>query len=186
MLTDVRRNQPGVPAPLPEAPCHGPRFLHRLALRSRLPRLSAVLVGSVSCLALPSALGALIQAVAAYRDRQAFPPTGRLVDVGGYQLHLQVMGEQHTGPTVILDAGLISFSTNWYWVQTQLAESVRVVAYDRAGLGWSEAGPPPRDAHQNAAELHAALHKAGIRGAYILAGHSYGGLVARICRPVSR
>ncbi len=102
------------------------------------------------------------------------------MDVGAHRLHLQVMGEGHTGPTVILDAGMASFSTNWHWVQSDLASSVRVVAYDRAGLGWSEPGPEPRDAHQSATELHLALQRASIGGPYVVAGHSYGGLVARV------
>jgi pimeloyl-ACP methyl ester carboxylesterase len=89
------------------------------------------------------------------------------------------MGEQHTGPTVVLEAGLDSFSTNWYWVQTDLASSLRVVAHDRAGLGWSEPGPGPHDARQSATELHVALQRAGLSGPYLLAGHSYGGLVSR-------
>jgi pimeloyl-ACP methyl ester carboxylesterase len=80
---------------------------------------------------------------------------------------------------VVLDAGMISFSSNWAWVQPELAKSVRVVAYDRAGLGWSDPGPTPRDAGTSSRELHAALRSAGITGPYVLAGHSYGGLTVR-------
>jgi pimeloyl-ACP methyl ester carboxylesterase len=148
--------------------------------QARPGRLIAVLVGALGLVVALGGFGAFAQAVAAHQDRQAFPPPGRLVDVGGHRLHLQVMGEQHTGPTVVLEAGLDSFSTNWHWVQSDLASSVRVVAYDRAGLGWSEPGPPPRDARQSATELHVALQRAGIGGPYLLAGHSYGGLVARV------
>lgn len=126
-----------------------------------------------------AALGALYQAFAARRDSARFPAPGRTVDVGGHRLHMQVMGEAIDGPTVVLDAGLDSFSTNWYWVQTALASSMRVVAYDRAGLGWSDPGSPPRDAYRSASELHTALERAGIRAPYVLAGHSYGGLVVR-------
>jgi pimeloyl-ACP methyl ester carboxylesterase len=54
------------------------------------------------------------------------------------------------------------------------------VAYDRAGLGWSDHGPWPRDAAQSATELHTALQRADIRGPYVLVGHSYGGLVTRM------
>jgi len=43
------------------------------------------------------------------------------------------MGDRQPGPTVLLEAGMASFSTNWYWVQTTLATTSRVVAYDRAG-----------------------------------------------------
>jgi pimeloyl-ACP methyl ester carboxylesterase len=55
----------------------------------------------------------------------------------------------------------------------------RVVAYDRAGLGWSDPGPAPRDARRIADELRAALRAAGIPPPYVLAGHSFGGLPAR-------
>jgi pimeloyl-ACP methyl ester carboxylesterase len=54
-----------------------------------------------------------------------------------------------------------------------------VVAYDRAGLGWSDPAPTPHDAHTSARDLHAALQAAGIPGPYVVAGHSYGGLVVR-------
>jgi pimeloyl-ACP methyl ester carboxylesterase len=47
-------------------------------------------------------------------------------------------------------------------------------------MGWSEAGPPPRNAQQFAKELHTLLHNAGIPGPYVLAGHSMGGLTVRV------
>jgi pimeloyl-ACP methyl ester carboxylesterase len=122
---------------------------------------------------------ALAQALATRRDRQRFPAPGRLVDVGGYRLHLNVMGDDKGEPTVILDAGMVSFSSNWAWVQPEVAKVTRVVAYDRAGLGWSDAAPKPRDAGQSAKDLHMALHNANIPGPYVLAGHSYGGMVVR-------
>ena len=102
-----------------------------------------------------------------------------MVAVNGHRLHLHRMGDVQPGPTVILDAGMVSFSPNWAWVQPEVARAAPVVAYDRAGLGWSETGPAPRDAAQSAKELHEALIAAAIPGPYVLAGHSYGGLVVR-------
>lgn len=102
-----------------------------------------------------------------------------MVDVGGFRMHLDVRGESRGKPTVVLEAGLGSFSANWHWVQQALMEHARVVAYDRAGLGWSDPSPGPRDAGTMAAELHTALQTAGIEGPYVLAGHSFGGLVVR-------
>ena len=125
------------------------------------------------------AIAVVGQSLAAKRDARRFPPPGRLVDVGGFRIHLQVQGDDRAGPTVVLEAGLGSFSPNWYWVQQALAPHVRVVSYDRAGLGWSDPSPAPRDAGTMAVELHAALHAAGIPGPYVLAGHSFGGLVVR-------
>jgi pimeloyl-ACP methyl ester carboxylesterase len=141
--------------------------------------MSVWMLGIAGLLGAGAVAGVLLQAFAAGRDAAQYRPPGRMVDVGGYRIHMQVMGEGFSGPTVVLDAGLDSFSTNWYWVQTALASSMRVVAYDRAGLGWSDDGSPPRDAHHSAADLHAALQQAGVGGPYVLAGHSYGGLVVR-------
>jgi pimeloyl-ACP methyl ester carboxylesterase len=81
---------------------------------------------------------------------------------------------------VVLDSGLGGTSLDWRLVQPELATLSRVVAYDRAGLGWSEPGPGPRTAGRIADELHTALHNAGIPGPYILVAHSNGAKDARI------
>lgn len=52
-------------------------------------------------------------------------------------------------------------------------------SYDRAGQGWSDPGPEPRDGEHIAQDLHALLQNASIPGPYVLAGHSYGGLFVR-------
>jgi pimeloyl-ACP methyl ester carboxylesterase len=96
----------------------------------------------------------------------------------GRRLHMVVMGEDKGQPTVILEQGMGSFSSNWYWVQSDLAAITRVVAYDRAGLGWSDPlpGGQPHNALGNARALHTALVNAGISGPYVLVGHSAGGI----------
>jgi pimeloyl-ACP methyl ester carboxylesterase len=91
-----------------------------------------------------------------------------------------VAGEQTTAPAVILEAGMASMSANWAWVRDDLARDGLVVSYDRAGLGWSDRGGGSMDAVTSAAELHTALEAAGIDPPYVLAGHSYGGLVVRM------
>ena len=130
-------------------------------------------------LAAACATGYAWQSAAARRDERRFPPPGRMVDVGGFRLHLDVRGDNPGKPTVVLEAGLGSFSPNWHWVRHELARELTVVAYDRAGLGWSDPSPAPRDAGTMAAELHTAMHAIGISGPYVLAGHSFGGLVVR-------
>ena len=47
--------------------------------------------------------------------------------------------------------------------------------YDRAGVGFSGAGPMPRTSVRIADELHSALRTAGIDGRYILVGNAFGG-----------
>jgi pimeloyl-ACP methyl ester carboxylesterase len=83
-------------------------------------------------------------------------------------------------PTVILEAAADMMSADWGWVQPDIATRTRVCAYDRAGMGWSEAGPLPRDARHVAHELHTLLTKANIPRPYVLVGHSAGGLYVRL------
>jgi pimeloyl-ACP methyl ester carboxylesterase len=103
---------------------------------------------------------------------------GRLIDVGGFRLHLNCAGEGR--PTVVLDAALGGSSVSWALVQPEVAKFARVCSYDRAGFGWSEAGPMPRTAGRIADELRTLLDRAGERPPFVLVGHSFGGLVARI------
>jgi pimeloyl-ACP methyl ester carboxylesterase len=123
-------------------------------------------------------IGAIYQTVATELDQRAYPPPGELVDVGDHSLHINCVGEG--SPTVILEAASGGMSAHWVRVQQQVAQTTRVCAYDRAGLGWSEPGPEPRDARQVSGELHTLLTNAGIEGPYVLVGHSYGGLYARM------
>src|SRR4030095_2709756 len=110
-----------------------------------------------------------------------FPPPGKLVDVGGWRLHLNCTGEARASqPTVILEAGLGDFSVEWSLVQPGVAKFARVCSYDRAGTGWSEMGPNPRTMRQIVFELHTLLEKAGVRPPYALVGHSYGGVLVRL------
>jgi pimeloyl-ACP methyl ester carboxylesterase len=141
--------------------------------------MSVLLVVVAAVLAVTIA-GAVLQEVASRRDRRRFPPPGRLVDVGGHRLHLHVTGTAAVRPTVVLEAGMASMSANWAWVQADLERDGRVVSYDRAGLGWSERGTRPVDAGTSAEDLHAALRAADVPPPYVLAGHSYGGLVVRM------
>lgn len=109
--------------------------------------------------------------------RENLPP-GKLIDVGGYNMHLYCMGEG--SPTVILEAGLNDFHVSWSKVQAEIAKDVRVCSYDRAGLGWSEASPHPRTSEVMAEELRTLLTNSGIEGPYILVGHSFGGIIVRL------
>jgi pimeloyl-ACP methyl ester carboxylesterase len=123
-------------------------------------------------------IGAAYQATASITDSRNHPPPGRLVDVGGYSLHISCLG--NGTPTVILDALFPGTVSNWAWVQPEIAKTTRVCADDRAGLGWSDSGPMPRDAVQHAAELRTLLANAGVTGPYVLVGHSLGGLSVRM------
>jgi pimeloyl-ACP methyl ester carboxylesterase len=108
----------------------------------------------------------------------AYPPTGKLVDIGGYKLHINATGKG--SPTVVLIAGAGDFSFDWSLVQPEVSRFARVASYDRAGMAWSDPGPTPRTMAQEAYELHLLLMKAAIPPPYVLVGHSVGGLIARV------
>jgi pimeloyl-ACP methyl ester carboxylesterase len=123
-------------------------------------------------------VGYIYEGLGETADAKAYPPPGQLVDVGGYHLHINCTG---TGsPTVVIEAGLGDWSTGWDVVQQEVTRRTRVCTYDRAGWGWSEVGPLPRDAAQFAKELHTLLQNANIPGPYVMVGHSLGGLGVRV------
>ena len=108
------------------------------------------------------------------------PAPGRLIDLGGYRLHLWCTGTVAPGrPTVVLSAGGGDFAADWSLVQRPLSDSARVCSYDRPGYGWSDPGPESRTFRQEASELHTALQKAGERAPLVLVGHSLGAFVVR-------
>jgi pimeloyl-ACP methyl ester carboxylesterase len=105
-------------------------------------------------------------------------PPGQLVDLGTHRLYLHCKG---TGrPSVIMEAGLGGLGLEWTYVQDHLARDLQACVYDRAGYGWSEAGPSPRTSARIADELLALLQKSGISAPYILVGHSFGGYTMQL------
>ncbi|HXE79778.1 MAG TPA: alpha/beta hydrolase [Vicinamibacterales bacterium] len=107
-----------------------------------------------------------------------FPPPGRLIDVGTHRLHIHCLGSGT--PAVILDAALGGSSLSWTFVHPEVARVTTACAYDRAGFGWSEAGPLPRTARRIVDELDVLVRRAGVPPPYVLVGHSFGGLAMRL------
>jgi pimeloyl-ACP methyl ester carboxylesterase len=140
-------------------------------------RIWRPLLGLVVVLLALAVAGATYQAIATELAERAYPPPGEMVDVRGYSLHINCVGQG--SPTVVLDAGSGGFSAHWVLVQREVSHTTRVCSYDRAGMGWSEMGPEPRDAKQISSELHTLLKGANIEGPYVLVGHSFGGLYVR-------
>jgi pimeloyl-ACP methyl ester carboxylesterase len=124
-------------------------------------------------------IAALVAATASTAQSPAPTPAplGKMVDLGGYRIHLYCTGSGKQ--TVMLSPGGGDFSFAWYLVQQRLQNSARVCSYDRGGSAWSDPGPQPLTLRQEAYELELALKLSGEKGPYILAGHSIGGLVVR-------
>lgn len=128
-------------------------------------------------LAVSISLFLTLSARAKARLKRQYSPTGQMIDIGGYRLHMHMEGEGTS--TVILDSGAGGIGLSWELVRPVIARSTRVITYDRAGLGWSDPSPKPRTADVMAEELHTMLANANISAPYILVGHSLGGAVAR-------
>ena len=105
------------------------------------------------------------------------PPPGENYIVDGHKMHMYCSG--NGSPTIVLDAGLGNDALIWGGVQPELSKTTRVCAFDRAGFGWSEARPAPRDADHIAAELHGLLTQAKVDGPIVLMGHSISGIYMR-------
>jgi pimeloyl-ACP methyl ester carboxylesterase len=124
-------------------------------------------------------VGLFYQAVSEALDRRKYPPQGELINIGGFRLHLNCIGQGT--PTVVMDAGGGAPSIAWGLVPSEIAQFTRVCTYDRAGFGWSDPNPRvPRTSQQSVDELHLLLTKAGISPPYILVGHSLGGVNMRL------
>jgi len=123
-----------------------------------------------------------MQQVATWHASTPVDHPGTMVDVGGHRLYLQCAGSG--SPTIVWEAG--GGGSGWdsaaEYLMGRLAETSRVCVYDRAGLGWSDTGPNVEFSHwsQAVTDLHTVLAKAGEKGPYVMAGHSYGGLLARL------
>lgn len=81
---------------------------------------------------------------------------------------------------MVLDAALGGSSISWSWVQPEIANLTRVCSYDRGGFGWSDAAPMPRTAGRMVDELRRLLDRGRVPPPFVLVGHSFGGLIARI------
>lgn len=144
--------------------------------RQNIPGRRGLFIYPVTFAMVVAGLGGLYQATTKAPEAAAGAMPGRLVDVGGYRLHLSCTG---TGsPTVVLLNGLGQTSPQWARIVPTVAQSARVCAYDRAGQGWSEDSPNRADSTHAAADLHRLLASAGESGPYVLAGHSSGGVHA--------
>ena len=131
--------------------------------------------------------GALVLALVAATALQWFlshlalernPPPGEVVVAGGRQMHLLCQGQG--SPAVILESGIPGTSLGWVSVMEDIASFARVCAYDRAGYAWSEARPEPRTISNITRELRDLLRTARVDPPYVLAGHSFGGLVVQL------
>ena len=144
-------------------------------MRRRLKQ-AGLLIGIPTIIVLT--IGVTYQGIATPLERRDFPSPGHKIDVGGHQLHIYCTGEGI--PTVILEAPATGLSAAWGWIQPSVAQQTRVCSYDRAGLGWSEAGDSPYNPSQVPLELKRLLEGEKIQGPIVAVGDSLGALFVQM------
>jgi len=132
-----------------------------------LNKLTAVIAFVICALCVPC--------VAQTENQSKYPPPGRLVDVGGYRVHINCTG---TGSPTVLIVGS-GYSFDWGLVQPDASKTTQVCTYDTAASAWSDPGPVPT-CFSRIAEIHNLLNNAGIKGPVVLVGHSIGAVFARL------
>lgn len=159
--------------------------------------LLAVAIAGMGIFAIALVSGALYEQTQRARDRERYPRIGREIDIGGRTLNIDCAGSGQ--PAVILESGAnwavksavtdprTMFSNggprpgySWVEIQRALASLTTVCWYDRAGAGWSDLGPYPRDSSSQARDLHALLRAARVPPPYVLVGESSAALDARV------
>lgn len=118
----------------------------------------------------------ILSAIALYLPTRS--QTFTRVAVEGRSIRMLVSGSGES--TVVFENGGGPPLEMWGKVQPDVSRFAKTVSYDRAGVGLSEDGPPPRDGRQIAKELRDALRAAGLPPPYVLVGASLGGLYIRV------
>jgi pimeloyl-ACP methyl ester carboxylesterase len=101
----------------------------------------------------------------------------RRVDIGGAVLEAELLG---AGPvTVVFENGLGTSLDEWDAVVPDVSSRARVVRYDRRRAS-SSGALSPRTARDMAIDLEKLLGALAVAPPYLLVGHSWGGVVARV------
>jgi pimeloyl-ACP methyl ester carboxylesterase len=114
--------------------------------------------------------------IATFKENITQKPPGKLIDLGGYKLHLYSKGQG--SPTVIIDHSLGGIEG--YFLIESIAQLTQVCIYDRSGYGWSNISTKPRTSLEIVRELDLLLTKAQIEPPYILVGNSFGSYNVRL------
>lgn len=87
---------------------------------------------------------------------------------------------RNSTPSVIFIAGLGDSCETWEVVQNRISEASSTFSYDRAGIGRSQSVSGTRTCRCLVEELSELLQVIDVESPYVLVGHSFGGLVARL------
>jgi pimeloyl-ACP methyl ester carboxylesterase len=108
--------------------------------------------------------------------RLRWTPTLRVPADDGTELAVEILGDNHPGPTVVFTHGWTFSSRSWHY-QRMLAERRRLVLMDHRDHGESGTGPREnRTIEQVGRDLYAVLQATCAGRDVVLVGHSMGGM----------
>src|SRR4051812_17240541 len=108
--------------------------------------------------------------------RLRWSPTVRVPSDDGTEIAVEVLGDNHPGPTVVFTHGWTFSSRSWHY-QRMLAERWRLVLMDHRDHGESGTGPRENRTVEQVGRDLAAVLEATCQGRdVVLVGHSMGGM----------
>jgi len=164
-----------------------------MASKLRTAAVAGLIIG-VGAIVIAVVSGLLYEQAQRARDRELFPQIGRSTDIGGRTLNIYCSGAGQpavifesgapwptlSDPKMMWENGAPKPGYSWVWIQAELAKTTTACWYDRAGSGWSDLGPYPRDSASQARDLHALLRAAGVSPPYVLIAESSAALDAHV------
>lgn len=111
----------------------------------------------------------------------AYRASGRegIATVPGGELRYRLAGAGTARTVVVFESGWTAPFPYAVWLEHALAPHVRMLSYDRAGVGDSRS-TAPRTPSSLTQQLVALLSHLGIEQPVVVVGHSYGGLIAAL------
>ncbi|MFN3997052.1 alpha/beta fold hydrolase [Algoriphagus sp.] len=107
---------------------------------------------------------------------------GMTIQIDGKSQHYLTIGTEDRKlgqPLVIFESGLGTNLETWHRVISELGETTPVFAYDRAGIGQSEAMEEVPTPENRTKQLKALLDKLELTPPYILVGQAWGGILIK-------
>lgn len=106
--------------------------------------------------------------------------SGQWINIDGAELYYEYLGEQNDGPTIVFMSGYGWPLENWQPIREDVSTFAKIFMYDRESVGNSSQGNNSKHSLQIVEHLRTLLQKANIKPPFILVGHSFGGVNARL------
>ncbi len=129
-------------------------------------------------------IGSSVSAAAFYNraklkeEVEFLTPPGKMVHVNNHKMHICSEGDGEKRLVFLSGGGTAAPSLDFKPLYSQFSHKYRTIVIERAGYGFSEAVPLPRDIDAVLEESRKALQEAGEKAPYVLFAHSMSGIEA--------